>query len=44
MKKKLLIIFALLCMVVQGAWSENVVDLSNLTSDYEAKGGDVLTG
>ena len=44
MKKKLLFIFALLCMVAQGAWSENVVDLSTLTSDYVAQDGDVLMG
>ena len=31
-------------MVAQGAWSENVVDLSTLTSDYVARNGDVLTG
>ena len=44
MKQKLLLSIALLCMVAQGAWSENVVDLSKLTSDYEAQDGDVLTG
>ena len=44
MKKKLLFIFALLCAVAQGAWSQNVVNLSTLTSDYEAHDGDVLTG
>ena len=43
MKQKLLSI-ALLCAVAQGAWSENVVDLSTLTSDYVAQDGDVLTG
>ena len=31
-------------MVAQGAWSQNVVDLSTLTSDYVAQNGDVLTG
>ena len=30
MKKKLLFFFALLCMVAQGAWSEKVVDLSQI--------------
>ena len=44
MKQKLLFIFALLCAVAQGAWSQNVVDLSNVTSDYEVQDGDVLTG
>ena len=44
MKKKLLFIFALLCAVAQGACSQNVVDLSTLTSDYVAQDGDVLTG
>ena len=44
MKKKLLFIFALLCMVAQGAWAQRVVDLSTLTGDYVAKDGDVLTG
>ena len=44
MKKKLLFIFALLCAVAQGAWAQKVVDLSTLTSDYEAQDGDVLTG
>ena len=44
MKQKLLFIFALLCAVAQGAWSQNVVDLSTLTSDYVAQNGDVLTG
>ena len=44
MKQKLLFIFALLCAVAQGAWSEKVVDLSTLTSDYVAQDGDVLTG
>jgi hypothetical protein len=44
MKQKLLFIFALLCAVAQGAWSQNVVDLSTLTSDYVAQDGDVLTG
>jgi hypothetical protein len=44
MKQKLLFIFALLCAVVQGAWSENEVNLSTLTSDYVAQDGDVLTG
>ena len=44
MKQKLLFIFALLCMVAQGAWAQNVVDLSTLTDDYVAQDGDVLTG
>ena len=49
MKKELLFIFALLCMVAQGAWSEKVVDLSELSiynnnNTYVAKYGDVLTG
>jgi len=44
MKQKLLFIFALLCAVAQGVWSQNVVDLSNVTSDYEVQDGDVLTG
>ena len=44
MKQKLLFIFALLCMVAQGAWSQKVVDLSDQRIDYEAKDGDVLTG
>lgn len=44
MKQKLLLTIALLCAVAQGAWSENVVDLSTLTSDYMAQDGDVLTG
>lgn len=44
MKKNLLFIFALLCAVAQGAWAQNVVDLSNVTSDYVAQNGDVLTG
>ena len=44
MKKKLLFIFALLCMVAQGAWAQNVVNLSTVTSDYVAQDGDVLTG
>lgn len=44
MKRQVLFIFALLCAVAQGAWSENVVDLSTLTSDYVAQNGDVLTG
>ena len=45
MKQKLLLSIALLCAVVQGAWSEeNVVDLSTLTSEYVAQDGDVLTG
>lgn len=44
MKKKLLFIFALLCMVAQGAWAQRVVNLSTLTRDYEAHDGDVLTG
>ena len=44
MKKNLLLMLALLCMVAQGAWSQNVVDLSTLTSDYEAQDGDVLMG
>ena len=29
MKQKLLFILALLCAVAQGAWSENVVNLSS---------------
>ena len=44
MKQKLLFIFALLCAVAQGAWSQNVVDLSKLEGDYVAQDGDVLTG
>ena len=44
MKKKLLFIFALLCAVAQGAWSQRVVDLSKLEGDYVAQDGDVLTG
>ena len=44
MKQKLLFIFALLCAVAQGAWSENVVNLSSVTSAYTAQDGDVLTG
>ena len=44
MKQKLLLTIALLCAVAQGAWSQNVVDLSTLTSDYVAQNGDVLTG
>ena len=44
MKQKLLFLLALLCMVAQGAWAENVVNLSTLTSDYVAQDGDVLTG
>ncbi|MBR6187609.1 MAG: hypothetical protein IKQ59_01440 [Prevotella sp.] len=43
MKKKLLFLFALLCMVAQGAWADNI-DLSTVTEDVEAKNGDVLTG
>ena len=39
MKQKLLFIFALLCAVAQGAWSQNVVDLSNQSDDYVAKDG-----
>ena len=44
MKKKLLFIFALLCMVAQGAWAQRVVNLSTISSDYVAHDGDVLTG
>ena len=44
MKQKLLLILALLCAVAQGAWAENVVNLSTVTSDYVAQDGDVLTG
>ena len=44
MKQKLLFIFALLCAVAQGAWSENVVNLSMVSSAYVAQDGDVLTG
>ena len=44
MKQKLLLILALLCMVAQGAWAQNVVDLSTVTRDYVAQDGDVLTG
>ncbi len=44
MKQKLLLTIALLCMVAQGAWSQNVVDLSTITSDFVAQDGDVLTG
>ena len=43
MKRKLLFIFALLCMVAQGAWAETV-DLSTITKSYVAQDGDVLTG
>ena len=38
MKKKLLFIFALLCMVAQGAWAETV-DLSTITKSYVAQDG-----
>lgn len=31
-------------MVAQGAWAQRVVDLSTISSDYEAHDGDVLTG
>ena len=44
MKQKLLFIFALLCAVAQGAWAQNEVNLSMLSSDYVAQDGDVLTG
>ena len=44
MKQKLLFTIALLCAVAQGAWSQNVVDLSKLEGDYVAQDGDVLTG
>ncbi len=44
MKQKLLLTIALLCAVAQGAWTQNVVDLSTLTSDYVAQDGDVLMG
>ena len=44
MKREVLFIIALLCAVAQGAWSQNVVNLSTLTSDYVAQNGDVLTG
>ena len=44
MKQKLLFIFALLCAVAQGAWSQRVVDLSTVTENYVAQDGDVLTG
>jgi len=44
MKQKLLFLLALLCAVAQGAWAQNVVNLSTLTSDYVAQNGDVLTG
>ena len=44
MKQKLLFIFALLCMVAQGAWAQRVVNLSTLTDNYVAQDGDVLTG
>ena len=44
MKKNLLLIFALLCAVAQGMWSQNVVDLSTTTSDFVAQDGDVLMG
>ena len=43
MNKNLLLIFALLCAVAQGMWSQNVVDLSTITSDFVAQDGDVLT-
>ena len=44
MKQKLLLSIALLCMVAQGGWSQRVVDLSTISSDYVAQDGDVLTG
>ena len=46
MKKKLLFIFALLCMVAQGAWAQRVVNLSELAENTEitVQDGDVLTG
>ena len=44
MKQKLLFTIALLCAVAQGAWSQNVVDLSTLSENYVAQDGDVLTG
>ena len=44
MKRKLLFIFALLCMVAQGAWSQNKVDIWDDITEYVAQDGDVLTG
>ena len=44
MKRKLLLSVALLCAVAQGAWAQQVVDLSTLTKDYVAQDGDVLMG
>ena len=45
MKKNLLLIFALLCVFAQGAWSE-IVDLSNHpdNDEFTVLDGDVLTG
>lgn len=44
MKQKLLLTIALLCAVAQGAWSQNVVDISNYPYDFGAHDGDVLMG
>ena len=44
MKRIVLFIIALLCAVAQGAWAQQVVDLSTLNKDYVAQDGDVLTG
>lgn len=44
MKQRFLLTIALLCAVAQGAWAQRVVDLSTISSDYEAQDGDVLTG
>lgn len=44
MKKKLLFMFALLCVVVQGVWANNNIDLSQVNADVTAQNGDVLTG
>ena len=44
MKQKLLFTIALLCMVAQGAWSQNKVDIWDDITEYVAQDGDVLTG
>ena len=43
MKQKLLFILALLCVVAQGVWANNI-DLSQVKADVVANDGDVLTG
>ncbi len=43
MKAIRFVIITLLCMVVQGAWADDV-DLSSITSDYTVKDGTTLTG